>query len=143
MVLATAWQETCWRQFKKEGGQVVPMKSSAGAVGMMQIVPQVWRGFYEKEALERNIAYNAAAGSEILRHYLVKYAIRRGEHETTGDPENLARATYAAYNGGPGHLSRYRESSTPESLRQIDESFWKKYQTVKQGDELAVVQCYG
>ncbi len=143
MVLATAWQETCWRQFKKEAGQIVPMKSSAGAVGMMQIVPQVWRGFYEKEALEHNIAYNAAAGSEILRHYLVKYAIRRGEHKTTGDTENLARATYAAYNGGPGHLSRYRKSSTPESLRKIDESFWKKYQTVKQGDELAVVQCYG
>ena len=142
MVLATAWQETCWRQFKKKNGQVVPMKSSAGAVGMMQIMPRVWRGFYEGEALEHNIAYNAAAGSEILRHYLVKYAIQRGEHETTGDPENLVRATYAAYNGGPGHLSRYRKDSTPESLRKIDESFWSKYQTIKKGDELAVVQCY-
>ena len=49
------------------------------------------------------------AGSEILIHYLRDYAIAKGEHTATGEIDNLARATYAVYNGGPGHLRRYRK----------------------------------
>ncbi len=142
LVLATAWQETCWRQFVVVGGKIQPMRSSAGAVGIMQVVPTVWRGFYDGKTLEADIRYNANAGSEILQHYLERYALRKGEHKHAGKIENLARATYAAYNGGPRHLSRYRSKNTPKPLKEIDAAFWDKYQQVRKGDELAVLNCY-
>jgi len=142
LVLATAWQESCWRQFIRKNNQIVPIRSSAGAVGMMQVMPKVWRGFYDPRSLESDIAYNAAAGSEILAHYLIKYAIARKEHEKTGNLHFLARATYSAYNGGPGQLSRYRTSTAPAAYKEIDQSFWSKYQAVSQGEELGVIACY-
>ena len=109
----------------------------------MQIMPRVWRGFYDTDSLGNSIVYNAIAGSEILHRYLTRYAIRKGEHKQQGGLENLARASYAAYNGGPRHLKRYRLDDTKQSLKKIDKSFWKKYQQVRDGDELAVRQCFG
>jgi hypothetical protein len=143
LVLSTAWKETCWRQFVRQSGRVVPIESSAGAVGIMQVLARVWRGFYDAEALRRDIAYNARAGTEILRHYLVDYAIRKNEHKKGGSIDALARATYAAYNGGPSHLSRYRSRTPARSLGAIDAEFWRIYQQVKSGDELGVRACYG
>jgi len=143
LVLATAWQESCWRQFVKRGQRIEPIRSPAGAVGIMQVNQRVWRGFYDVEGLQDDIAYNARAGAEILRHYLVDYAVARGEHDREGGIENLPRATYAAYNGGPGHLARYREARTSERLRRIDRAFWEKYRTVREGDPLAVASCFG
>ena len=142
LVLATAWQETCWRQYRKGGDGIEPMRSPAGAVGLMQVMPRVWRGFYDADSLAGDIEYNAAAGSEILHRYLVRYALRKGEHNRRGGVDNLARATYAAYNGGPRHLTRYRKKSTSGSLRAIDLAFWDKFITVRDGDELAVRGCY-
>jgi hypothetical protein len=143
LVLATAWKESCWRQFVRTGGAIRPMLSPAGAVGIMQVLPRVWRGFYEVKGLQQDIAYNAAAGSEILIHYLRDYAVKKGEHTQTGEIDNLARATYAVYNGGPGHLRRYRKDRVARSLRKIDQSFWEKYLKVKNGNELAVAECFG
>lgn len=143
LVLATAWKESCWRQFVRVNGRVRPMLSAAGAVGIMQVLPRVWRGFYEVNGLQQDIAYNARAGAEILMHYLRDYAIKRGEHTATGSLDNLARATYAVYNGGPGHLRRYRQASTKRSLRDIDAAFWEKYKRVRDGEELAVAECWG
>jgi hypothetical protein len=143
LLLTTAWQESCWRQFVKQGDTIEPLRSSAGSVGLMQINQDVWRGFYDINELNQDIAYNATAGGEILMHYLVDYAIRNGEGKKTGNIHNLARATYAAYNGGPRQLSRYREKGISESLRKIDTLFWDKYQMIKQGNELAVAQCFG
>jgi hypothetical protein len=142
MVLATAWQETCWRQFMVRSDKVVALRSSAGAVGIMQVLPSVWRGFYDVNGLVWDTAYNAAAGSEILMHYLLDYAIDRGEHEQRGGVDNLPRATYAAYHGGPSHLSRYRSSGVAGSLQRIDQAFWEKYSAVASGDELAVLSCF-
>lgn len=141
IVLATAWQETCWRQFKRDGDKVVPIRSGAGAVGLMQVVPTVWRGFYEPAGLTRDVGYNAVAGSEILLHYLLDYAIARGEHKQEGGRDNLAWATYAAYNGGPGQLRRYREPNTRPALRTIDSAFREKFQRLN-GDEMSVRACY-
>jgi hypothetical protein len=143
LLLATAWQESCWRQFVLVGGKVETLTSSAGSLGIMQVNQHVWRGLYEVRWLRSDISYNAAAGSEILLHYLTDYAIAKGEHTRTGTVDNLARATYAAYNGGPGHLKRYRSGTKNQQLRQIDESFWKKYRKVKSGNDLAVAACYG
>ncbi len=143
LVPTTAWQESCWRQVVERDGRIDPLLSSAGAVGIMQVSTRVWRGFYDPHALTTDMIYNAGAGSEILLHYLTDYAIRRGEHEKTGKVDNLARATYAAYNGGPSHLTRYRTTGTPESLRKIDSAFWEKYRTIRTGNELAVSKCFG
>lgn len=142
LMLATAWKESCWRQFVRVGDRLKPILSPVGAVGIMQINPRVWRGFYDVKGLSQDIGYNAMAGSEILMHYLRDYAIARGEHTITGNVDNLARATYAAYNGGPGHLTRYRTGKGSRSLRRIDESFWEKYRTIKSGQTLAVEECF-
>ena len=109
----------------------------------MQVSKHVWRGFYDVEGLAGDIAYNARAGAEIARHYLLDYALPAGEQRHDGGADNLARATYAAYNGGPRQLARYRTSGTPARLRAIDEAFHDKYRAVKEGDDLAVASCYG
>lgn len=142
LVLATAWQESCWRQYVNQGGEIKTIRSKAGAIGVMQVNQYVWRGFYEIDGLLNDVGYNALAGAEILHHYLTDYAIVRSEHKHAGGLDNLARATYAMYNGGPRQMTRYRQEQTAKSLRLIDQSFWKKYQQVQKGDPLAVAACY-
>jgi hypothetical protein len=142
LVLATAWQESCWRQYVLRRGRVQTLRSSAGALGLMQVNPRVWRGFYDVDGLNRSIGYNAHAGSEILLHYLRDYAIVRGE-EALGGRDALARATYAAYNGGPSHLRSYREPKRwPASLAAIDAAFLAKYREVSAGGALGVRKCF-
>lgn len=142
MVMATAWQETCWRQYREGKGGIEPMRSAAGALGVMQVMPRVWRGFYDEDSLAGDFEYNASAGSEILHRYLVRYALRKGEHRQKGGVDNLAKATYAAYNGGPRQLSRYRKSATSKSLRAIDQAFWEKLTIIRDGNEFGVRDCY-
>jgi hypothetical protein len=142
LLLATAWQESCWRQFTRRQGRRVPIRSGIGAVGLMQVNPHVWRGFYDVAALGGDVGYNARAGAEILLHYLRDYALARGEHRVTGEVESLARAAYAAYNGGPRHLRRYRRAETPARLRRIDESFFARYRAVRTDGERAVASCF-
>jgi soluble lytic murein transglycosylase-like protein len=142
LVLASAWQESCWRQYVERRGRIEPLRSGVGALGLMQVHPRVWRGFYAVDGLAWSIGYNARAGSEILLHYLRDYAIARGE-ELVGGPDALARASYAAYHGGPSHLRRYREAQ-PRSpaLVAIDRAFYDKYRSVSAGRELAVRDCF-
>ncbi len=140
---ATAYMETCWRQFEVKQGKIDTVQSPVGSVGIMQVNKHVWRGIYDLNALLSDAGYNARAGNEILVHYLVDYAIKRGEHQKTGNPDNLARATYAVYNGGPGHLARYRKADTKPALRKIDEAFFSKYKAVRRDGREAVKACYG
>jgi len=143
LVPATAWKESCWRQYVKRGGKLATLTSPAGAVGIMQVNVAVWRGFYDPSGLKRDIAYNARAGGEILSRYWTDYAVARGELAKGGGVDALARATYAAYNGGPGQLSRYRQKGRPKRERLVDQDFFAKYQRTKSGDALAVVECFG
>ena len=143
IVLATAWQESCWRQFVKIGRQVSPIRSAAGSVGIMQVNLHVWRGFYDAGGLQKDISYNANAGSEILLRYLREQAIAKGEHTATGRVDNLARATYAVYNAGPAQLRRYRSPKVSPRAHRVDDAFYRKYQTIRRGNELAVAECYG
>ena len=53
------------------------------------------------------------------------------------------RASYAAYNGGPRQLTRYRNAKTAKSLRAIDAAFFKKYQAVRAGRAMEVRSCFG
>jgi soluble lytic murein transglycosylase-like protein len=107
----------------------------------MQVNLHVWRGVYDPEALVANVGYNVRAGNEILVHYLVDYALRKGEHERSADPDGLARAAYAAYNGGPSHLARYRRPNTPASLKMIDNAFLDKYRAIQAEGAAAVKRC--
>ena len=142
LVLATAWQESCWRQFIRRGDSITPLVSSASSVGLMQVNPRVWRGVYDVEGLYGDIRYNGRAGCEILLHYLRDYAIAKGEDKLAGGIDNLPRATYAIYNGGPGHRSRYRTSTTSSSLKKIDAALWQKYTAVREGREMEVAGCF-
>ena len=128
LVLSAAWQESCWRQFLRARDKVTYIKSAVGSTGMMQVNEHVWRGVYDLRGLRWDIHYNGRAGAEILLHYLEDYAIARGEDKQPGGIDNLARATYAVYNGGPGHLTRYRKKTTSTSLKRIDDLFWAEVQ---------------
>jgi hypothetical protein len=143
LVFATAWQESCWRQVVRKGRTLVPLRSAIGSVGIMQVNERVWRGAYDRSGLRGDMAYNARAGAEILLHYLRDYAVAKGEHLQPGGLGNLARATYAVYNGGPRHLTRYRVRGTRRSLAAIDDGFWEKFVAAQQGRELEVARCWG
>lgn len=139
LVLATAWQETCWQHYRRKNGKLKVISSSRGAVGMMQVLPSVWRGFYETNTLRNDVGYNVRAGTEILMHYFKDFALRRAGKKP--NPDYLAGITYAIYNGGPGHAGRVGRADTQESLRAIDRSFYRKYTTIKSGREPAISEC--
>ena len=143
LVLATAWQESCWRQYVVKKQNVEPLRSGTGDVGLMQMNETVWRGFYDIRKLRWDIAYNSRAGAEVLLNYLVKHALKKREHTRSGGLDNLARASYSAYNGGPGQVSRYRNPGAAPSHKKVDVAFWKKYQQVKAGNERNVARCLG
>jgi len=142
LMLATAWQESCWRQYIVQDRKIVPLISGSGDIGMLQINEKVWRGFYSPSNLKWDITYNTRAGSEILFKYMVNYAIKQQEHKHGGNL-SLARGTYSAYNGGPSQVSRYRKTDVPAAHKKIDIAFWLKYQQVDEGKELDVAQCFG
>src|SRR6266404_259094 len=137
LVPAVAWQESCWRQFVERDGQVTYLLSKSGDVGIMQVNRRVWRGFFDLAKLEWDITYNAGAGAEILAQLLTRY----GAREASGRLENAARATYAAYNGGPEAYRRYRLARVPRGQRAVDRAFWEKYQAVAAGRALDFVLC--
>ncbi len=143
LVLATAWQESCWRQYVVSQEKLVPLRSGTGDVGLMQVNEQVWRGFYDVQKLRWDIGYNSGAGAEVLLDYLVKYALKQGEHNRPGGRANLARASYSAYNGGPRQVTRYRRTDVPAAQRGIDAAFWEKYRQVDAGNEMNVATCLG
>jgi len=143
LMLAAAWQESCWRQYIVQKNKIVPLVSESGDIGLLQINERVWRGFYSRNKLRWDINYNARAGGEILFKFMVDYALKRQEHKKAGGLSNLARASYSAYNGGPSRVDRYRSKGVPAEQKKIDAAFWEKYQQVNRGDELAVVECLG
>jgi len=141
IILAVGWQETCWRQFIKKGKALMPIASSSGALGLMQISPHTWRNIYDLKQLGADIEYNGNAGAEISLYYLTRFAMKKNEDKQSGG--DLARATYSAYNGGPSQLSRYRRATTNAASKKIDESFRKKFEAVRAGREMEVQSCYG
>ena len=143
LVLATAWQESCWRQYVIKNKKVVTLRSNTGDTGLMQMNERVWRGLYNTQKLRWDTAYNVRAGVEVLHRYLVKYSLKRGEQKHKGGLDNLARSAYSAYNGGPDQTSRYRNPRAPSVHQKTDALFWMKYQAVKQGKALQVAECLG
>ena len=141
LVVTTAWQESCWRQYEKRAGRVEPVRGPGPSIGLMQVNARVWRGVYDTRGVTTDIGYNARAGAEILYHYMRKHALKGKEHMAPGGEDNLARASWAAYNGGPGHLRRYRKVETSPHLKAVDTEFWQKFQAVERDDESAFFSC--
>jgi hypothetical protein len=137
LVATTAWQESCWRQFVERDGEVTYLLSRTGDIGIMQINRRVWRGLFDLEKLEWDIVYNTASGAEILAQLLARYGAREAKRQL----ENAARATYAAYNGGPDAYRRYRLRNVPRAHRAADRAFWEKFQAMAAGKALDFVLC--
>jgi len=138
IVRAAAWQESCWRQFVRARGRVRYLESSTHDVGLMQVNRYVWRGFYNIRHLEWDIAYNAGAGSQILARLMIRAA---GKAQRAGDSDALARSAYAAYNGGPDQLNRWRRADESHDKRLIDEAFWQKYRALGEGQSVNILKC--
>ena len=139
MILAAAWQESCWRQFVRSKGRVRWLESSTGDLGLMQVNKHVWRGFYNLDKLRWDVLYNAGAGCEILTR-LMNGVIERSSGKARLSSSDLARSTYAAYNGGPAAYNRWRRRE-PEPMRSIDASFYQKFQAVQRGQSFDILTC--
>lgn len=133
LVLATAWQESCWRQFIARNGKLRYLLSyNQTSVGLMQVNERVWRGIYRVESLRWNIAYNVKAGTEILHLYLRNFALKEITPANPVDLDTVARVTYAIYNGGPGELKQYFRRSKANRFYRSDRLFWQKYTAAKE-----------
>ncbi len=144
---ATAWQESCFRQFEIKDGKITYLLSyNNTSVGLMQINEKVWRGIFDLQELRWNIAYNTTAGAEILALYLNRYIDREGtgQAKTTSDTAGrryLAALLYALYNGGPGQLKEYPVRSRSGKLYKSDTLFLGKYDMVERQDWPTMVDC--
>jgi hypothetical protein len=78
LVVTTAWQESCWRQYVKKAGQVQPIRGPGG-VGLMQINTRVCAA-RDAKGIAADIGYNGRAGAEILYHCTGARS-RQGTHE--------------------------------------------------------------
>ncbi len=137
LLKAAAWQESCWRQYVIKHRRIWYLESATGDIGLMQVNKYVWRGFYSLTRLRWDIVYNLSAGAEILQKFLAGSSA----HVHSDDPAILARAAYAAYNGGPGAYNRWRQPDEPQALREIDQAFWLKYRTIEAGQLFDILSC--
>ena len=144
LVLATAWQESCFRQFTASGDGIMYIRSyNNTSVGIMQINERVWRGLYDQTRLRWDIAYNAQVGVEILDLYFAKYARprMRKEPDTDWTADLQAGMLYAMYNGGPGQLNRFLTRAQENGLFRSDRLFREKWDWVRQDDLDKVSIC--
>jgi soluble lytic murein transglycosylase-like protein len=140
LLLATAWQESCWRQFVRTKSGIRPLRSPQSSVGIMQVNERVWRGFYQLAGLREDLVYNARAGAEILLRYLGDF-LDQAELAVAARADTVARATYAAYNAGPSRLRRFRRGA-PQPGTPLERAFSEKFRVVEAGDALAVRRCF-
>jgi hypothetical protein len=141
LIRSTAWQESCWRQFERDGKRVTFIESSTGDVGLMQVNKYVWRGFYNIRLLQWDVLYNAGAGAQILIELMQQYTATARGAEASRDPGNLARSTYSAYNAGPGSFERWQRADVPDDQRIADRAFWEKHRAIVRGARIDVLAC--
>ncbi len=141
LVLSTAWQESCWRQFVMDGERIRWLESATGDIGLMQVNKHVWRGFYDIDRLKWDVLYNAGAGCEILARMIQYASMSQPKFDPVLISTHLARSAYAGYNGGPGACNRWRRRHEPPALKQIDSSFLDKYHSVENGTQIDILSC--
>jgi len=147
LATATAWQESCFRQFVVKDGVITFLRSYNGtSVGIMQINERVWRGIYAENSLRWDIRYNAVAGSEILHLYLTRYALATMNIPPDGvgsQPDNLLEmAVYAMYNAGPGSLKGFLKRAQRDSPTRLEKSFNEKLEWVQNEEWENILLCY-
>jgi len=140
LVLSTAWQESCWRQFVMDGTRIRWLESATGDIGLMQVNKHVWRGFYDVERLKWDVLYNAGAGCEILARMMQYAYMSQPKSDPVLISSHLARSAYAAYNGGPAACNRWRRREPP-ALRKIDYDFLEKYRAVENRIPIDILTC--
>ncbi len=144
MVVAMAWQESCFRQFVEKGKKLTFLLSyNQTSVGVMQINERVWRGIYDRNKLRWDIRYNALAGCEIAELYLRRHALQ-GKVLAPGAKTNLLPAiVYAMYNGGPGQYDKYLARQKSGKTYPSDKSFAEKLKWVEKRDWERIEECLG
>ncbi len=140
LVLSTAWQESCWRQFVMDGERIRWLESATGDIGVMQVNKHVWRGFYDIDRLKWDVLYNVGAGCEILARMMQFAYGTQPKFDPVRISSHLARSAYAGYNGGPGACDRWRRRE-PAALKQVDSSFLEKYHAVEDGTQIDILSC--
>ncbi|HZC47281.1 MAG TPA: lytic transglycosylase domain-containing protein [Candidatus Acidoferrum sp.] len=140
LVLSTAWQESCWRQFVMNGARVRWLESATGDIGLMQVNKHVWRGFYDIQRLEWDVLYNAGAGCEILARMMQFASMSQAKFDPVLISSHLARSSYAGYNGGPGACNRWRRREPPV-LKKVDDGFLERYRAVEDGVQIDILSC--
>ncbi len=145
IVLSTAWQESCFRQFRVRKRKVTYLLSyNRTSVGLMQVNERIWRGMYDRHHLRWDIRYNAAAGCEILELYLRKYTLDRIKKMKGGktlDDDALARIVYAMYNGGPGQFEKILKRKKKGTFYSSDKLYFEKYSWVKNSQWKNIRKC--
>jgi hypothetical protein len=142
LILASAWQESCWRQFVRKNGSLVYLRSyNNTSVGIMQINERVWRGLYDVQSLRWDAVYNGRAGGEIMENYLRRYALRKLNERQKQDGALVAQCVYAMYNGGPRQLRAFTKRKDRGRLWLSDKLFAEKYEKVKKGQFKALDSC--
>lgn len=147
LAVATAWQESCFRQYIVKKNKVVYLRSYNGSsVGLMQINERVWRGVYDLNQLRWNIRYNALAGCEVLDLYVSKYIEGNPKNRSIAGKlkdDTLASLVYAMYNSGPQDLSRFLSRSRTGKYHLSDKLFKEKYAWVKTDRWQNIRSCLG
>ncbi|MCX5869513.1 MAG: transglycosylase SLT domain-containing protein [Deltaproteobacteria bacterium] len=139
LVPATAMIESCWQQYERKDDKIVTLRSPSGGIGIMQINQHVWRGFYNIERLQGDVAYNIQAGSQILMRYFKEYGTQVAKEN--GNPAHAARAAYAAYNAGPRASRRFMKPDSNARQKRVDEHLWNLYQKIAAGGSADVANC--
>ncbi len=139
LVPATAMIESCWKQFTRKEDKIVALRSQAGGIGIMQINQHVWRGFYNMERLQGDVAYNIQAGNQILMRYFKQYGTQIAKENKNAD--HAARAAYAAYNAGPRASRRFMKADASARQKRVDEHLWNLYQKVAAGGSADLSRC--
>ncbi len=139
LVPAVAMIESCWQQFELKNDKIVTRRSQAGGIGIMQINQHVWRGFYNMDRLQGDVAYNIQAGNQILMRYFKQHATKVAEETKTLD--DAARAAYAAYNGGPGAVRRFLKANPNARQKRVDDHLWELYQKLSTGGAGDLTTC--
>lgn len=142
IVYATAWQESCFRQFHTKNRQLVYLRSYNGSsVGLMQINERVWRGIYDINRLRWDIHYNARAGCEILATYFQRYALKKPDRIKSLKQIQLAGVVYAMYNGGPGEFKKFLSRIKTGKYYLSDRLFKDKFTWVIDNQWAPINQC--
>lgn len=144
MIIAMAWQESCFRQFVEKGDKLTFLLSyNQTSVGVMQINERVWRGLYDRNQLRWDIRYNALAGCEIAELYLRRYALQGKALKSGAKNSLLPGVVYAMYNGGPGQKEKYLAREKSGKTFASDQHFAEKLKWVEQRDWGQIRECLG